>query len=119
MICSVKYCYITLCICCSFHGNKQEALLSERPMFMGPPRQFLCTQCSPGKPKGWTPMNCILIWYSTDVISCHKQGPKAKQQRKGGRVPFLQLGPRQSKIEVVRSNKKLCTQTVGTQPFYN
>lgn len=30
-ICSVKYRYCALCICCSFRGNKREALLSVRP----------------------------------------------------------------------------------------
>jgi len=30
-ICSIKQHYCTLCICCSFHGNEQEALLSEQP----------------------------------------------------------------------------------------
>ena len=31
-ICSVKQCYCALCICCSFHGNKQEVLLLEQPL---------------------------------------------------------------------------------------
>ena len=29
-ICSIMQCYCVLCICCSFHGNKQEAILSEQ-----------------------------------------------------------------------------------------
>ena len=30
-ICSIKQPYCAFCICCGFHGNKQEALLLERP----------------------------------------------------------------------------------------
>ena len=37
------------------------------------PRQFLFTQCSPGKPKGWTPICYIVFWSgreAKEVITC-------------------------------------------------
>ena len=33
-ICSINQCYCALCICCSFHGNKQEVLLPEQPTYI-------------------------------------------------------------------------------------
>ena len=60
-ICTMNLCFGALCIYCSFHGNKQEALLQTDLHILYVAQDN--SQRSPGKPKGWTAMCYTLNFF--------------------------------------------------------
>lgn len=64
-------CYFAFCNCCSFHGNEQEALLSEQPTHVFPevPPAWLCGSAAPG---GGTLRNSC-VRHQAALASPHRQ----------------------------------------------